>query len=383
MRSSQRVLGISRLTAPSQATTEHAQSTKKPHLLDFFAGSGLVSEALKPYFDPVWANDICKKKAAVYCANHPPDGFQPGPIERIRGKDLPTAVLSWASFPCQDLSLAGNLRGIHSKRSGLVWEWLRVMDEMPSRPPIVVAENVTGLISAHGGGNYRALHLALVDRGYKVGALMLDAAHWLPHSRPRVFIVGVDRHIATEDLESKGPGWVHPRAIISVASQLPQWVWWYLPEPRNRKIHLNDLIDFEAPCHAREITTRTLQLVPRKHRQALQDARAKGIVAFPGYKRIREGRQVLELRFDGVAGCLRTPQGGSSRQVVVLWKDDGHLATRLLTVRETARLMGARESYRIPGSYNDGYRAMGDAVAVPPVRHLARFLLSPLAHRCR
>jgi DNA (cytosine-5)-methyltransferase 1 len=99
---------------------------------------------------------------------------------------------------------------------------------------------------------------------------------------------------------------------------------------------------------------------------------------FPGYKRIRNGKQVLELRFDKIAGCLRTPEGGSSRQLLVICRN-GCFETRLLTVREAARLMGARESYRIVGNYNDGYKAMGDAVAVPAVRFLARHLLAPLA----
>lgn len=98
----------------------------------------------------------------------------------------------------------------------------------------------------------------------------------------------------------------------------------------------------------------------------------------PGYKRTRAGKQVLELRFDNVAGCLRTPSGGSSRQILVIRKN-GELRSRLLTVKETARLMGAPEEYKIPGSYNDGYKAMGDAVAFPVARWLAEKLLLPLA----
>ena len=87
---------------------------------------------------------------------------------------------------------------------------------------------------------------------------------------------------------------------------------------------------------------------------------------------------MLELRFDDVAGCLRTPEGGSSRQVLVL-RQGTDLKTRLLTARETARLMGAPDSFKLPGSYNDGYRAMGDAVAVPVAKWIARYLLAPLA----
>ncbi len=99
--------------------------------------------------------------------------------------------------------------------------------------------------------------------------------------------------------------------------------------------------------------------------------------AFTGYRRTRNHKQVLEVRTDGMAGCLRTPCGGSSRQIVII-ATDGELKTRLLTVRETARLMGVPDSYVIPGSYNDGYMAMGDAVAVPVVEYLSRQLLAPL-----
>jgi len=76
---------------------------KRIPCLDFFAGSGLVTKALAPYFSVAWANDICEKKAAVYRANHPSDPLHLGSIEQVKGHNLPNAVLSWASLPCQDL----------------------------------------------------------------------------------------------------------------------------------------------------------------------------------------------------------------------------------------------------------------------------------------
>lgn len=86
---------------------------------------------------------------------------------------------------------------------------------------------------------------------------------------------------------------------------------------------------------------------------------------------------MLELRCDGLAGCLRTPAGGSSRQFIIKREGDA-LHARLMTVRETARLMGAPETFQLPGSYNDGYMAMGDAVAVPVANWLAEGFLSVL-----
>ncbi|MBL8820817.1 MAG: DNA cytosine methyltransferase [Planctomyces sp.] len=106
--------------------------------MEFFAGSGLVAEALRSFFKPLWANDICEKKAAVYSANHGSKHFHLGSIGDVAGSDLPASDMAGASFPCQDLSLAGMIEGIHGARSGLVWQWLRVIDEMPRRPPVPI-----------------------------------------------------------------------------------------------------------------------------------------------------------------------------------------------------------------------------------------------------
>ena len=86
---------------------------------EFFAGSGLVAYGLRGMFAPVWANDISEQKAAVYEANFGCERFVLDDIKNIKGADLPFAHLSWASFPCQDLSLAGSIGGIHASRS--VW----------------------------------------------------------------------------------------------------------------------------------------------------------------------------------------------------------------------------------------------------------------------
>ncbi|MDH4226434.1 MAG: DNA (cytosine-5-)-methyltransferase [Deltaproteobacteria bacterium] len=356
---------------------EHLTQNTKPACLDFFAGSGLVAEGLKDFFQTVWANDICKKKAKVFCANHDEKIFNLGPIEKINGNNLPRASLSWGSFPCQDLSLAGNMGGLSSSRSGLVWQWLRVMDELPQKTPLVVAENVVGLVSMSNGEHYKLLHNALVERGYKVGAVMLDAAHWVPQSRKRIFIVAIDASIPTEFFELNNPGWCHTPPLIRAAKKLKKWVWWNIPEPPTRKNELSELIEYDAPCDEPQKQKYLLSLLPEKHREKIMINSKNYKNVFPGYKRIRYGKQVLELRFDGVAGCLRTPEGGSSRQLLVI-KENETIKTRLLTLKEVTALMGAPKHYKLPGSYNDGYKAMGDAVAVPVSRYLAKNLLFPL-----
>ncbi|MDR1546660.1 MAG: DNA cytosine methyltransferase [Deltaproteobacteria bacterium] len=351
-------------------------SLDKPGFLEFFSGSGLVSHALARHFSLLWANDICPKKALVFCGNHEREKFHRGSITAVSGLDLPPAALSWASFPCQDLSVAGKAGGLQASRSGLVWEWLRVMDEMPAPAPVLVAENVVGLVSRQGGRQYRQLHAALAERGYRVGAFVLDAVRWLPQSRPRIFIVAARQTVKTPpELLDAGPNWLHSKAVVAAARGLDDWLWWKMPEPRPRSLSLSEVVDWDAPCFDDAAAQKTLALIPASHWRRFL---ASGLQAAPGYKRIRQKRQVLELRFDDVAGCLRTPQGGSSRQYLVIREADG-ARVRLLTVDEIARLMGAPASYKLPGGYNDVYKAMGDAAAVPVVAYLARHLLSKLA----
>ncbi|HBF38233.1 MAG TPA: DNA (cytosine-5-)-methyltransferase [Firmicutes bacterium] len=343
--------------------------------LDFFAGSGLVTYSLRPYFNVIWANDICPKKADVYIDNHGENHFCLESIENINGKDLPKTDLSWASFPCQDLSLAGKAEGINAKRSGLVWDWLRVMDEMEQWPELLVAENVAGFITGAKGENYKTFHKELTKRGYKVGPVLLDAARWVPQSRPRIFVIAVKSDIEIPgELKSENPNWVHSDAMIRIQNELNHWIWWNLPEPTPRQSNLTDIIEWDAPRDNQEKTRKLLRLLSPRHLDKLNEYDE---VVATGYKRTRNGKQTLELRFDGIAGCLRTPQGGSSRQFLI-FKNGDKYSSRLLSIREIARLMGASESYILPEVYNDAYKAMGDAIAVPAVQYLTEFLLFPL-----
>jgi len=83
------------------------------------------------------------------------------------------------------------------------------------------------------------------------------------------------------------------------------------------------------------------------------------------------------VRFDDMAGCLRTPIGGSSRQLLLI-VEGRKVKSRLISVRETARLMGLPDEYQLPESYTDAYHLTGDGVVVPVVHHLARHIFEPI-----
>lgn len=339
---------------------------------EFFAGSGLVGYGLKGMFAPIWANDISERKAVVYTANFGDEHFLLDDIKNINGSEIPYANMSWASFPCQDLSLAGSLGGIHASRSGLVWEWLRILDEMIEQPKILVLENVTGLLSTNNGENYSVLHHALTERDYKCGAIVINASHFVPQSRPRVFILAVKKDCEIpNDLIGTGPCWLHNKAAAELGARLPDWIWWNTDRPPRRHQTVKDIVEEDVPFDKDDV----LKLVPERHKEKLD---AHETIYATGYRRTRHGEQQLELRCDGIAGCLRTPEGGSSKQYLVVKKGRSTHA-RLLTVREAARLMGAPDTFKLPGSYNDGYKAMGDAVAMPVAQFIGERFLTKIA----
>jgi DNA (cytosine-5)-methyltransferase 1 len=118
------------------------------------------------------------------------------------------------------------------------------------------------------------------------------------------------------------------------------------------------------------------------NRKKLEQAKKMGVRMVGGiYKRTRveKGKRVqrAEVRFDDIAGCLRTPVGGSSRQSIII-VEGSSVRSRLLSPREAARLMGLPDSYKLPENYNAAYHLSGDGVAVPVVRYLAANILEPL-----
>jgi DNA (cytosine-5)-methyltransferase 1 len=94
------------------------------------------------------------------------------------------------------------------------------------------------------------------------------------------------------------------------------------------------------------------------------------------YRRVRAGSSKSEIRTDGLAGCLRTPRGGSSKQIVFV-VGRGNIRMRWMTPREYARLQGCPD-FPINVARNDALFGFGDAVCVPVIDWIARNVLSQL-----
>ncbi|HVZ60291.1 MAG TPA: DNA cytosine methyltransferase [Terriglobales bacterium] len=364
---------------------------------EFFAGGGMARAGLGPSWACTFANDIDTKKGASYIANWGQGHLKIADVATVNPEDLPgSPSLAWASFPCQDLSLAGSGAGLNGKRSGTFWPFWRLMQKLGKEgraPSLIVLENVCGALASHGGKDFAAIGTAIAGANYRFGAVVVDAVHFVPQSRPRLFVICVREGIAVpEELRADEPGslW-HPPHLMGAYKRLSAlskdaWVWWQLPTPAKRTSTFLDLIEDEpqgVAWHTAEETSYLLSLMSPINRKKVERAQRMGTRMVGGvYKRTREtekGKRIqrAEVRFDDVSGCLRTPVGGSSRQTIIM-VEGKKVRSRLLSPREAVRLMGLPDSYKLPKNYNEAYHLAGDGVVVPVVRFLTANILEPL-----
>lgn len=361
---------------------------------EFFAGMGLMRMGLDAAgWSTLWANDFDANKHRLYGALFPDatDHLDTRDINLITADDIPTCALATASFPCVDLSLAGAQRGLaRDTRSGVYLRFIDILRDMGARrPPLVLLENVTGLLSSNGGADLELCLRMLAELGYSVDAFTLSAQHFVPQSRPRMFIVGTHescgRHaeIAIDDLTADPV--LRPERLVAFIQSRPELPWSLrrLPALPQRETTVADMVEDLSEDDLRwwdaKRTAHFVAQVSANHRGEMAARRRDQQFTYAtAFRRMRAGASTAELRFDGVAGCLRTPKGGSAKQILVRM-GRGRVRVRLLTPRECGRLMGV-EDYTLPAGMrpDDALFGFGDAVCVPAITWIARNYLDPL-----
>lgn len=363
---------------------------------EYFAGIGLAKAGLETAdLQVVWSNDLSAKKARMFAQLFPESNSEHYLVDDLRNlkrDQVPTDIdLAWASFPCTDLSLAGGRGGIHSGGSAAFWAFISQLARMgKKRPALLAIENVAGLNSSKDGADLRRAVVALNQLGYVVDAVMIDARHFVPQSRPRVFLV-CDRSAAPsraeEDSTPAGRS-IRPAALDAFYS---------LSDVRTRRRPLpalpplltegfSELIKQTASDQAWWSTERIEAFVSSLSTH--QAGRIRQLTASDervyrtAYRRMRAGVPRWEVRPDDIAGCLRTASGGSSRQAVVEL-GGGTLRVRWMTEGEYGRLMGVDLPTSVNLPTNQVLSGFGDAVCVPAVAWLARNYLRPRLQEIR
>tara|TARA_R110002110_G_scaffold77680_1_gene204095 strand:+ start:11309 stop:12463 length:1155 start_codon:yes stop_codon:yes gene_type:complete len=373
---------------------------KRPTYAEFFSGGGMVRAALTDVWQCQLANDIDPMKCEVYARNWGDACLVQGDVGQMDPALLRQPIdMYWASSPCQDFSLAGKGLGLAGTRSGTFSTWANLITDAITdgyAPRIIAFENVVGLISRNKGADFAAVIRRLAKLGYRVGALEIDATVFLPQSRSRLFVVCLRDDLLLEGLTVPKPtGPFHSKKLMNFVASAPRdiarnWIWWQHHPVMTQPQLLTQMID-HAPDTAwltvRE-TKRLVSMMSEPSRSRIEAASQSGQPEIGMlYKRGRPDgngntRQRAEVRFDGIAGCLRTPGGGSSRQTV-LFIEGEKIRARLLSSREAARLMGLDDSYVMPARYNNAYKVAGDGVVVPVVAYLDQQIFQPALQLAR
>lgn len=355
---------------------------------EFFAGIGLMRLGLEQAGWKIrFANDIEPKKEKLY-RNHFKDDhnhFHLGDVHLLRGEDIPDVDLATASFPCTDLSLAGRRLGLAGKQSSALWGFVKVLEEMHlRRPKLILLENVEGFLTSHKGTDFKEALIALNNIGYSVDAFIINAVHFVPQSRVRLFVVG--KQMVNNGLNDKQLSFyqseIRPKNLADFILNNPDinWSLEHLPALPSRELTLISNLD-ETPEDSKEWWDEErvkyfLNQTSERHlhiiNQALSNNQSHYFTAF---RRVRNGKSMAEVRSDGIAGCLRTPKGGSARQILVK-VHKGQIRVRYFSTSEYARLMGAGD-FRLSGNTQNDLYGFGDAVCVPVVQWIATNYLNP------
>ena len=245
--------------SPTKSLESSILQTSIPDLTvaEYFAGIGLFRMGLeRAGWKVSYANDWDPERACIYKGFFG-DAYEVKDLFSVDVKEVPRTTLATCSFPCIDLSLAGNFRGLNGKHSSAFWGFNDLLKTQGSNgPPIVLLENVAGWLSANNGMDFYAVAQALNELGYACDAFMLNARCFVPHSRPRVFMLGV-RETHLSNRRQHATSFSSPRSDRIFPTRLRRLIWsnhrirWAnldIPEPPPHRSHgLTDEIVEQLP----------------------------------------------------------------------------------------------------------------------------------------
>ena len=235
------------------------------------------------------------KKAEAYRRRFGAGELRVCDVASLKPADLPPgADLAWASFPCQDLSLAGAGAGLSGARSGTFHAFWDLMEELRA---------ARGRAGKRGGRDHVPRRARLRDdpRAHGDGGVSIRAggARCGPLAaavEAAAFVVGTRDPAATGEL-----GFGHTRALVEAHAALDpclreRWIWWPLTPPPARTLQLRDVLEADArEWHSADQTRHILSLMSDRNRRKVESAKPGSVGTV--YRRTRAGRQRAEVAF--------------------------------------------------------------------------------------
>lgn len=341
---------------------QKVEPKQKPFtFVDLFAGIGGTRYAFESIGGHcVFTSEWNRFAQQTYLANNPQteDHVFAGDITLIDEADVPNHDLLLAGFPCQPFSIAGVSKkkalgrphGFECTTQGtLFFDIARVIAK--KRPKAFLLENVKNLISHDGGNTFRIIIETLRNElGYEVHHKVIDAQHFVPQHRERIIIVGFDTttSFSWDDLRLPEKGLVKLSSIL---------------HPEDGTEAAEEPYTFGSMAKVNSKYTLSAKLW-----QYLQSYAEKHRLAGNGF-----GYGLVDK--DSIARTLSSRYYKDGSEILV--SQGPKKRPRRLTPRECARLMGFRDTFRIPVSDTQAYRQFGNSVAVPVISEVAR-LMEPI-----
>jgi len=286
---------------------------------EFFAGIGLMRIGLeRAGWRIAFANDIDREKWQMYEDHFGDTGeFIVEDIHKLKSSQIPTVSLATASFPCNDLSLAGARHGLAGEQSSAFWGFIDILKAMKRErrlPPLVLLENVPGFLSSNDGQDFEDALIALNDVGYAVDTLVIDATCFVPQSRQRLFVVGIRTRQAEtlNETPSFYESTFRPSALANFILLHPDINWRIRELPRlpASTKRLTDILENLSPNSlmwwSRERCDYLLKQMSAKHRAQADAMICGGRISYGTvFRRVRNGKSMAELRTDSISSHPR------------------------------------------------------------------------------
>ena len=364
---------------------------------EYFAGVGGVSVGLN-YFNTIWANDISPLKQSTFLANHPEVEFVCKDLNLMAPNELPTSTLASVTLPCTNTSCAGDRTGLLGVKSGVIYRWIELIRKKggSKNHNLTLLENPTGLIARNKGKDLSDLVGELNALGYAANLMVVDAKHFVPQSRPRIFISCFDKAIADKHLRRLSSVSDIPDCKEKYPNPLKKWIGDNLhldliaidtaPFPV-RTLQLEDIIDLEIN-NGKDWATNAFKNELVSNLVGVQLERFTKLVNSPEMTVstiARRGRKdefgvgfnATEISLSGLAPAQRPYSGGSSR-CWILVAGKGQYNFKVVTARESARLMGFPDSFILPENDKEAYQCTGDSVCPQAVTWVEDNIFKPI-----
>lgn len=305
---------------------------KTVRFIDLFAGVGGMRSAFEAVGGMcVFSSEWDKHAAETYFSNF--SDIPHGDITKISEQAIPDFDILLAGFPCQPFSSIGKREGFTHKTQGtLFFDVLRIVSH--KKPRALLLENVAGLISHDNGNTLKTILESLEEIGYRVQFRVMDAAYYgVPQRRRRIYLVG----FRTDQISAWGSfEWPRPTKLPAVLGATIK----------------KNVVGYEISTHLQEV-----------YIGKMDDGRP----------------QILNPRTSSrVTANTLVASYHKIQRLTGTFVADGPTGLRLLSIEECKAIMGFPKSFTFPVSRTQAYRQLGNSVAIPLVKKLAKSMFVAL-----